>query len=215
MIKAIILDFDGVIAESVNIKTEAFAQLFEPEGDTVAQQVVDYHLKNGGVSRFDKFRYIYKDILKRPLSDVEFQRLCDGFAHLVVDGVVNAPYVPGTKEFLENESSKYTCFVASATPKKEIDEIMSRKDLTSYFAKVYGAPTGKSEAAKEILMNCNLDPKVILFIGDAQSDYQAAMDNHIHFIARVHDAVFDDIDCLKIKDLREINQLIKSISYAK
>ncbi len=211
MIKAIIFDFDGVIAESVNIKTEAFAKLFESEGELVAQQVVDYHLKNGGVSRFDKFRHIYRDILNRPLSDSEFQRLCDDFAHLVVDGVVNAPYVPGTKEFLENESSKYTCFVASATPKIEIDEIMNRKDLTSYFAKVYGAPTSKSEAAKEILMCYNLDPRTVLFIGDAKSDYQAAMDNHIHFIARIHDAVFDDINCLKIRDLREVSQYLAKI----
>ncbi len=35
MIKAIIFDFDGVIVESVDIKTKAFARLFEHGGGMV------------------------------------------------------------------------------------------------------------------------------------------------------------------------------------
>ena len=55
MIKAIIFDFDGVIAESVNVKTEAFASLYEPYGKDVVNKVEQHHLANGGVSRFEKF----------------------------------------------------------------------------------------------------------------------------------------------------------------
>ena len=52
MIKIIFFDFDGVIVESVDIKTKAFAMLFEHEGRDIANRVIDYHLKNSGVSRF-------------------------------------------------------------------------------------------------------------------------------------------------------------------
>ena len=55
MIKAIIFDFDGVLVESLDIKTRAFAKLFGPEGPDMAKRVVDYHLQNGGVSRYEKF----------------------------------------------------------------------------------------------------------------------------------------------------------------
>ena len=75
MIKAIIFDFDGVIVESVDIKTKAFARLFEHEGKVVVEKVVDYHLRNGGVSRFDKFRYFFNEILRRPLSDQQFEEM--------------------------------------------------------------------------------------------------------------------------------------------
>ena len=57
MIKNIIFDFDGVILDSVNIKTEAFYKLFEQYGSKIANQVVDYHIINGGMSRFKKFEY--------------------------------------------------------------------------------------------------------------------------------------------------------------
>ena len=53
----IILDFDGVILESVSVKTEAFRTLFSFVPKHV-DEIVQFHIDNGGMSRFDKFRYI-------------------------------------------------------------------------------------------------------------------------------------------------------------
>ena len=39
MLKGIIFDFDGVIAESVEVKTDAFANLYQPYGDNVVNKV--------------------------------------------------------------------------------------------------------------------------------------------------------------------------------
>ena len=52
-----IFDFDGVIAESVSAKTDAFREMYLPYGEEIANQVVDYHINHGGVSRFEKFKY--------------------------------------------------------------------------------------------------------------------------------------------------------------
>ena len=41
MIRAIVFDFDGVILDSVEIKTKAFARLFEEHGPDVQRQVVE------------------------------------------------------------------------------------------------------------------------------------------------------------------------------
>ena len=143
MIKTIIFDFDGVIVESVDIKTNAFAKLFEHEGEEIVKRIVNYHLDNTGVSRYEKFKYIYKEILNRPLNDDEFQMLCNKFANLVVDGVVKAPYVKGAKEFLESYAEKYNYFVISATPQDEIEEIIKEQNVTHFFKAVYGAPIKK------------------------------------------------------------------------
>ena len=101
MIRAVIFDFDGVIAESVNVKTDAFARLFEPEGPEIVERVLEHHLANGGVSRFDKFRFYYKEFLARPLSEPELDSLCGQFSHLVVEAVIDAPWVPGAQETLQ------------------------------------------------------------------------------------------------------------------
>ena len=63
MIKGVIFDFDGVICESVGIKTDGFAMLYEPYGKDVVDKVIKHHLVNGGVSRFEKLRLYHKIFL--------------------------------------------------------------------------------------------------------------------------------------------------------
>ena len=51
--KNIFFDFDGVIAESVRAKTDAFMEMYLPYGKEVAKQVLEFHINNGGVSCMD------------------------------------------------------------------------------------------------------------------------------------------------------------------
>ena len=67
-IKAILFDFDGVLLESAEVKTRAFVKIFEPIAPHRMTEVVAYHTAHMGISRYVKFRYIYEQILKRPLS---------------------------------------------------------------------------------------------------------------------------------------------------
>jgi len=210
MIDAIFFDFDGVLVESVNIKTEAFARLFQPEGSQVVEAVVNYHLQNTGMPRFDKFRYIYREILKRPLAEAEFRRLCDTFAESVVDAVVNAPYVSGAFEFLDEHSKKYRCFVTSGTPQEEMKRIISARTMGRFFQGVYGAPTTKKDAVRVTLEEEGVKPSHALYVGDALSDYRAAKDNGVFFVARIagNDQLFAAIDCPKIKDMAALSAVL-------
>jgi len=61
LIKNIIFDFDGVICESVDIKTGAFYEMYLPYGEMIAQKVKEHHIQNGGMSRYDKFEYLEKN----------------------------------------------------------------------------------------------------------------------------------------------------------
>ncbi|BCB96312.1 haloacid dehalogenase [Dissulfurispira thermophila] len=239
MIKAIIFDFDGVLVESVDIKTKAFAKLFESERKEIVEKIVDYHLKNAGVSRFEKFRYIYKEILERELTDEIFKALCKRFSELVVDEVVNAPYVKGAKEFLDAYSVVYDCYIASATPQEEIEEIIKRRNMMRYFKGIYGSPKKKVDIVREILtvntsslspqssvlspypsilptQSSPLSPQSFVYVGDALSDYEATKDNLVNFIARINDneSIFANIDCIKVKDLCRLAEVIKELAKA-
>jgi len=213
MIKGIIFDFDGVIVESTDIKTEAFVKLFETEGVSVVKKVVSYHKDNMGVSRFDKFRYIYQHILHRKLDDNQFNLLCGRFASLVADAVVVAPYVKGAQEFIKHNSAKYLFFVVSATPQDEINDIVRRRGLDRMFKRVYGAPFAKSDAIKKILQEERISTDSAWYIGDAMSDYLAAKDHNIKFIARIKDnkEIFNKIKCFKIKDLSDLDKILKEL----
>ncbi|MDD5423154.1 MAG: HAD hydrolase-like protein [Candidatus Omnitrophica bacterium] len=213
MIKAVFFDFDGVIVESVDIKTAAFAKVFKGEGDEVVQKVIDYHVRNTGVSRYDKFKYIYKEILSRPLTDAKFGELCDNFAAIVLDEVIKAPYVKGALEFLKDSVKQYKYFIVSATPQDEIEGIVRARGISGFFEKAYGAPTKKADAVREALDSYKIKPREAAYIGDAMSDYAAAKENSVNFIARLSggENVFEGISCIKIKDLSVLDGIVKGL----
>ena len=61
--KNIFFDFDGVIANSVSCKTEAFRDLYLPYGDKIADQVVQHHFIMEGCQGLKSLKYIIKNFL--------------------------------------------------------------------------------------------------------------------------------------------------------
>ena len=98
MIKAVIFDFDGVILESADIKTEAFKELFSQHASKL-KEIVDYHLLNGGISRYVKFRYIYEHILGIDLSKQKEAKLGERFSQIALEKVICTLFVRGTGVF--------------------------------------------------------------------------------------------------------------------
>ncbi|MDD1663985.1 MAG: HAD hydrolase-like protein [Methanomicrobiales archaeon] len=182
-LQAVILDFDGVILESVGVKLAGFHELFSFTPEHV-DEIVDYHRRNTGISRFDKFRHIYREILKEPLSEEQFRFLSEKYADLVVEGVVASPFVPGAREFLAGWHARIPLFVVSASPQEELGSIIGRRHLASCFRKVYGAPTGKAEAIREILAMTGSAPGEAIFVGDAVNDLAAARTAGVRFVGR-------------------------------
>jgi HAD superfamily hydrolase (TIGR01549 family) len=184
MLKAIILDFDGVILESVDIKTRAFKELFKDYPEHL-DRIAKLHLDNAGMSRFDKFKIIYSDYLARPIEEGELKKLGEAFSRFVYMEILDCPFVPGAYEFLEKRSKEYQMFVASGTPQDEIRDIVNQRELDNFFHGIYGSPRTKGEILQGILMENQLRPLEVVFIGDAMSDFRGAREAHVQFIGRV------------------------------
>ena len=213
MIKAIIFDFDGVIAESVNVKTEAFASLYEPYGKDVVKKVVQHHLANGGVSRFEKFKIYHKEFLNIELNDQNLQELSNHFSDLVVDKVIKASYVPGAFEYIKVNHKKYSLYISSATPEDEIVQIAKQRKIFDYFKGVYGSPISKKEHVNIIIKSNKYKKNEVIFIGDSTSDRNAANENNIRFIARINNEKSPlKNEMNKLVDLVGLKNLIQSLS---
>lgn len=189
MIKAVVFDFDGVLVESVDVKTNAFATLFQDEGEEVARKVVAYHLDHGGISRFEKFRYYYAHFLKRPLTAEKERELADRFAALVLDAVIRSPYVPGALDSLRLlHGRKIPLYVASGTPEGELRHIVKERGIGHFFEGVFGAPRTKGDILAAILKERGISPSEAVMVGDAMTDYDAALETGVQFIGRVNGA---------------------------
>jgi len=182
LIKVLIFDFDGTITDSVDIKTQAFFELYKPYGINIADNVVEYHLSHGGISRFDKFKYSHKEFLNIELSESEIQNLAKKFSKLVIEKVINAPYIENVFQFIQKNYGIYDMFISTATPKNEIIEILNKKSLRNYFINVYGSPDSKSNHIMKIILKGKYSKDEVVFIGDSNQDEQASKQCGIRFI---------------------------------
>ena len=183
-IEAIAFDFDGVLVESVEVKTRAYVLLFDGEKEEAVNQFIDYHVKNGGVSRFEKIKLFYRDILQRSLSNKRFQELVLEFSKLVIDEVVAAPWVEGAMEFLTQSEKQYKFFIVSGTPENELREIVRRRGMDHCFDEIRGSPKNKVTLLGEIMDEYHLRPGKVVFVGDAETDWHAAQKLKISFLWR-------------------------------
>ena len=65
MIDSIIFDFDGVIVDSVHIKTEAFIALYSTYPDHIKNKVKLHHLENTGISRYKKIYFYFRGFIPK------------------------------------------------------------------------------------------------------------------------------------------------------
>lgn len=210
MVKAIIFDFDGVITETADIKTEAFRKLFS-EYPKKQKEIVRYHLENAGISRYVKFRYIYEKLLKKELSGQEEKELGRRFSEIVLQKILVAPFVNGAKEFINNNRSRYQLFIASGTPEAELDDIVTRRNLKEYFKEIYGSPKEKSNIIEEIRNKHSFDKNSVVYVGDAESDRIAAEKAGINYVERRKDPGNPNGIFWIIKDLSELEEILKRI----
>lgn len=215
-VTTVILDCDGVILESVSVKTDAFAELFSFAGEK-KDEIITFHLNNGGMSRYDKFRYIYSDILKQPLTESRFDELSHNFAAIVHQNVVRSPFVVGAEDFLESYHDRLALHVVSATPEGELLEIFEERNMLRYFRSVHGAPEKKAVHLRTIASRSSCDPSTFIFVGDARNDYVASKEAGIRFIARIKEDEpdrflgLDGIEC-RINNLRDLDRYIRDLS---
>ncbi|MGI7160807.1 HAD family hydrolase [Campylobacter coli] len=186
-IKNIIFDFDGVILGSVGLKTQAFAELFKEFPENKVKELLEFHLKNGGISRYHKIQYFFENIIHREISDGEISKYAEKYSELTKEKLCNPRYIiKETLDFIKKKQYYYNMHIASGADEQDLLEICERLDLTRYFLSIHGSPTKKEDLVKKILVNNNYKTKETILIGDSVNDFQVALENDIYFYGVNH-----------------------------
>lgn len=174
-IKCLVFDCDGVLLDSVPVKTRAFGRLAEPYGTDAARRFVAFHTEHGGVSRYRKFEWFFREILGREITEAESQVWGKKFAEYALDEVRKCAMIAGAQATLEKWHGRLPMYVCSGTPTAELREVLRERGLAHFFAGIFGSPPGKDEILAGIIRDHpDLRPDQTLMIGDAVTDQKAA-----------------------------------------
>jgi len=203
-IKNIIFDFDGVILDSVPIKTEAFRKLFESYPEDKVKQLIEYHIKNGGISRYKKIKYFFNELLNQDIFEDEILTYANRYSKITKEELTNPKYIiEDAVNFIKQNYQKYNMHIASGADENDLKYICEKLNLTKYFLSIHGSPIVKPEIVKNILESNHYKKGETILIGDSINDYEAAKENGIEFYGYNNQALKS-----KNKYLNKIEELI-------
>jgi len=177
----LVFDCDGVVLNSNKIKTKAFYDVAKVYGYEPAQVLKDYHMQNGGISRFVKFEYLLTEILKKPPDQLELKQLLDNFAYEVKKALMTCEVAEGLAE-LREITKQVNWLIVSGGDQAELREVFQARGLMQYFnGGIFGSPDTKDTILAREIENGNIT-KPALFLGDSKYDHQAAQVAGLDFI---------------------------------
>jgi len=181
--KTIVFDCDGVILDSNVIKTEAYFRTAKNLGasDSQAQQLVDYHVKLGGISRYHKFDWYLREVLKQPVTDKAVQVFLDAFSRELEEGLMHCTIADGLEE-LRSATKAANWMILSGGDQQEIRDLFAKRDLTKYFdGGLFGSPDNKDTVLAREKANGHIKQPA-LFVGDSKYDFEASTGAGLDFI---------------------------------
>lgn len=190
VLRVLVLDFDGVIIESNDAKTDAFRDVFSQFPDH-REAMMAYHLAHVSSSRFAKFDYLLERL--GCASDAGLRdELAADFSRRTLERMATVPYVTGAEAFLRKVASRLPVYLASVTPEEDLETILARRGLRAWFRGVYGCPPWtKADAVRDVLRREACAPGEALLVGDSAGDQRAAAETGVEFVARDSGLPFD------------------------
>lgn len=178
----ILWDFDGVIIDSMSIRDKGFELVMEDyPGDQVDQLMV-YHRKNGGLSRYHKFRYFFEEIRKESISEEQIELLAEQFSEVMLENLLNPGLlILDSVNFIRKNYKNFNMHVVSGSDQKELRTICDHLELSAYFKSIHGSPTPKTELVKSLIQENDYTRLTTCLIGDSINDFEAAKSNDIEF----------------------------------
>lgn len=178
--KTLIFDCDGVVLNSNRVKTDAFYAAALPYGEAAAKALVDYHVSNGGISRYKKFAYFVECIVPgKPGPNID--ELLNRYATQVRDGLISCDVSAGLQK-LRKATPHARWMIVSGGDQAELRDVFGARELDQLFdGGIFGSPDTKDEILSSELA-CENIVAPALFLGDSKYDYQAANAAGLDFI---------------------------------
>ena len=177
--RAIVYDFDGVLVDSNDLKRDTFYEIWDRPPASL-RALVDQVLARPG-DRFSFIREVHDQLGGRPSLGRDAQHYIERYTRAVEDAILARGLKPDVPPFLEAHVDQIQ-LINSATPEAPLRSIVSRLGLGRWIRETRGRPLDKTGIFAYFMAKYQLTPDEILFVGDAESDYQVARQLGLAFL---------------------------------
>lgn len=178
----ILWDFDGVIIDSVPIRDAGYWHVLKNYPGKQVKQLIEFQQKNGGLSRYVKFRYFYEEILGKEISDDKVNDFAREYSDFMVKNLTNPDLlIRDTMGFIQSNYKNFSMHIVSGSDQNELRYLCNYLNIDHFFKSIHGSPTPKITWVEKILKHNNYYTNQVVLIGDSNNDYEAAVNNNISF----------------------------------
>ncbi len=182
--KSIVFDCDGVILNSNKIKTRAFRVASSPFGYEASRSLENYHLRNGGVSRYAKFDYFLENIVSinsKKNKELYLKKMLKIYSEETEKGLLDSEITYGLHS-LRTKTKDSSWSIVSGGDQDQLRSIFAKKEIIHLFnGGIFGSPNTKNEILKRELGRGSIKLPA-LFLGDTELDHRVSISNGLDFI---------------------------------
>lgn len=154
----------------------------------IVEEFVTWHKKTGGVSRFEKFAYFFRDRLEIKNWKARADAACVDFGKVVFEGLCRCRFVPGFDAYLAwIKTQNIPLAVNTGGAEDEVRQVFRTRGVLDDFQTVLGSPLTKFENMLKLREMGLLRPGAIYF-GDSKLDFDLAQDFKLRFVYVAHES---------------------------
>lgn len=183
-LQAIIWDFDGVILNSNKVRDQGFVEVLNDYSPDEVGQLLAFHQANGGLSRYVKFEYFFKEVVKQPYTEQDVLTLAQRFSVIMKELLTDkALLIEETLTFIQSHYHTLPMHIISGSDGEELRFLCQHLDISGYFRSIAGSPIPKLENLQRLIIQENYVASQLVLVGDSINDYEAAKFNDVPFQA--------------------------------
>lgn len=183
--KSLIFDCDWVILNSNKIKTDGFKYVSQSYGKNLSDELINFHIKNGGVSRYEKFEYFIDKILEvkenKNSRELLLKKFLSEYSYFTEKNLLNSEIAYGIKD-LRKKTLGIKWHIISGGDQRQLNYIFKKKGIYNLFdGGIFGSPDNKYKISEREIKNGNILFPAI-FLGDSKLDHEVSKANRFDFI---------------------------------